>query len=83
MLQRLLSPHLLRLASSYPVVTVVGPRQSGKSTLCSLTFPGAPVVNLELPDTRARVLNDPHGFIESCVPGTVIDEVQYAPELPS
>ena len=83
MITRALSSHLLRLSRHYPVVTVVGPRQSGKSTLCKVAFPSLPLVNLEQPDVRARIAEDPRAFIEAHKGGCVVDEIQHLPELAS
>ena len=50
------------LAKGYPVVTVTGPRQSGKTTLVLNAFPGKPYANLEELDTRTLAETDPRGF---------------------
>lgn len=81
MFSRELQKELVLAASSYPVVTVTGPRQSGKTTLTQLTFPTKPYVNLEAPDTRERALADPRGFLEAFTQGAILDEIQRAPEL--
>jgi predicted AAA+ superfamily ATPase len=65
----------------YPVVTVTGPRQSGKTTLCRQTCIEKPYANLERPDTRERALTDPAGFLAGFPNGAVLDEVQRTPEL--
>lgn len=83
MIKRTIEGHLKAVSKQYPVVTIVGPRQSGKSTLCSMVFPELPVVNLELPGVRHRIQLDPNGFIESHQGGVIIDEIQYLPELTS
>lgn len=83
MIKRILEKTVLELSEQYPVVTIVGPRQSGKSTLCSTTFPTLSVVNLELPDQRQRISADPKAFIASHRGGVIIDEIQYLPELAS
>jgi len=83
MITRILEAQAKTLAKQYPVLTIVGPRQSGKSTLCSLAFPKLPIVNLELPDLRARISADPRAFIASHQNGVIIDEIQYLPELTS
>ena len=81
MVERLLRPSLLRLARRHPVVTLTGPRQSGKSTLCRAAFPRKPYVSLEPPDERDLARHDPRAFLARFPRGAVIDEVQRAPEL--
>ncbi|MBZ0144450.1 MAG: ATP-binding protein [Rhodocyclaceae bacterium] len=83
MFPRLLAPHLIALAGQYPVVTVTGPRQSGKTTLLRETFPDRAYVNLEAPDTRAYAVEDPRGFLAQFPDGVILDEIQRTPELPS
>ncbi len=70
-------------ARQLPVVTVTGPRQSGKTTLCRAVFPEKPYVSLETPDVREEALRDPRGFLARLPEGAILDEVQRAPELPS
>lgn len=81
MFQRKMQQELIAAAESYPVVTITGPRQSGKTTLAQLTFPQKPYINLEAPDTRERILMDPRSFLESHPHGAIIDEIQRAPVL--
>ncbi len=81
MVDRLLRPTLLGLARRHPVVTITGPRQSGKSTLCRDAFPRKPYVSLEPPDQRDLARHDPRAFLARFPRGAVIDEVQRAPEL--
>lgn len=69
------------LALWFPVVSITGPRQSGKSTLSKKLFPNHEYVNLELPGLRQQALDDPIGFIRSHSPNLIIDEAQYVPEL--
>lgn len=83
MIIRDISPLALRLAGQYPVLTVTGPRQSGKTTLCRALFPDLPYVTLEDPDTRRFAVEDPRGFLQGVQTGAVLDEIQRAPELPS
>ena len=64
-----------------PIVTLTGPRQSGKTTLVRAAFPELPYVSLEAPDTRERALADPRGFLRPLLDGAVLDEVQRAPDL--
>jgi uncharacterized protein len=81
MIPRTLSPCLTQLAAQYPVVTVTGPRQSGKTTLCRTTFPEKPYLNLESPDVREYALTDPRGFLAAHPDGAILDEIQRAPDL--
>ena len=76
-----MAPLLRERASQFPVVTVTGPRQSGKTTLCRQAFPDLPYANLERPDTRAFAQEDPRSFLESFSAGGVIDEIQRVPAL--
>ncbi|MFH0921692.1 MAG: ATP-binding protein [Fibrobacterota bacterium] len=73
----------LSLMRQYPVVTITGPRQSGKTTLAKSAFPKLPYYSLESPDVRSRVLRDPRAFLAGHPDGMVIDEIQKVPELPS
>lgn len=83
MYPRQITAHLLALARRYPVITVTGPRQSGKTTLLRQTFADKPYVNLEAPDTRADLLADPRGFLARYPDGAIFDEFQRTPDLPS
>jgi uncharacterized protein len=78
---RHLTATLLARAAQYPVVTVTGPRQAGKTTLCRDAFPGLPYANLERPDLREFARNDPQGFLAQFARGAVLDEIQRVPEL--
>jgi predicted AAA+ superfamily ATPase len=79
--RRDLAPVLLRASRRYPVVTVTGPRQSGKTTLCRAVFPTKPYVTFERIDERERVSADPRGFLADHPGGAVLDEVQHAPSF--
>ena len=81
MIERDITPCLTRLFGQYPFVTVTGPRQSGKTTLCRTTFPHLEYVNLELPDQREFAQSDPRGFLSRLDNGAIIDEIQRVPEL--
>lgn len=72
---------LIAMAKSYPVVTLLGPRQSGKSTLVREVFKTKPYLTLENPDERSFALSDPRGFLARFPEGVVLDEIQRAPEL--
>src|SRR5471030_2744538 len=80
-MDRLLHGPLRRVAGRHPVVTVTGPRQSGKTTLCRAVFPRKPYVSLEPPDEREVTRDDPRAFLARYPKGAIIDEVQRAPEL--
>jgi predicted AAA+ superfamily ATPase len=64
MYQRQIAQELKQMAGDYPIVTVTGPRQSGKTTLVQHVFPTKPYVNLENPDTRSLANSDPRSFLE-------------------
>ncbi len=81
MIQRHLGGVLKRAAKSYPVLTLTGPRQSGKTTLARATFPKHAYVSLELPDEREFAREDPRGFLAQHAGPVVLDEVQRAPDL--
>ena len=83
MISRKITPELIKAASQYPVITITGPRQSGKTTCCRLTFPDLPYCNLEDPDTRQFARSDPRGFLEQFPNGGILDEIQRAPDIPS
>ena len=81
MIEREIAPHLTRLFEQYPFVTVTGPRQSGKTTLCRAAFPDLAYANLEAPDQRQFAEADPRGFLAQLGEGAIIDEIQHVPEL--
>lgn len=81
MITRDITQELLRSAAEYPVVTILGPRQSGKTTLTRMTFPDMPYFSLEDPDIRMAAEADPRGFLGRMENGGVLDEVQRLPTL--
>ncbi len=81
MYKRDLSSELTALAQDYPVVTVTGPRQSGKTTLVRDVFPSKPYVNLEALDIREMARLDPRAFLAQYPAGAILDEIQRVPEL--
>jgi predicted AAA+ superfamily ATPase len=83
MIKRDLENQVIKAADQFPVVTITGPRQSGKSTLCKMLFPQYSYVNLEAPDIRRFALEDPRGFLQQFKGGAILDEIQRCPELPS
>ena len=82
-IDRNLARPLRRRLRHYPVVTVTGPRQAGKTTLCRTVLPDRPYVSLEGLDVRTYAREDPRGFLREYRHGAVIDEVQRAPDLTS
>lgn len=80
-IERTLKKELLEAAEEYPVVTILGPRQSGKTTLVRATFPGKSYRSLESPDVRQRALGDPRSFLNELAGGAILDEIQRVPEL--
>lgn len=78
---RSLEPNIKQLMEWFPVVSVTGPRQSGKSTLLKEMFPQVPYVTLEDTSLREIVAEDPIGFLRANDSPFIIDEAQYVPEL--
>ena len=81
MIHRDLAPELERAATWAPSITLTGPRQSGKTTLCRTVFSDHPYCSLEAPDERAFAREDPRAFLAQFPRGAVLDEVQRAPDL--
>ena len=81
MKRRTVQTELEILATEFPVVSIYGPRQSGKTTLARMTFPDKPWVSLEDLDVRVRASSDPRGFLDSYKSGAIFDEIQRVPEL--
>jgi len=78
---RQIEQEIRAMAGDYPVVTLIGPRQSGKTTLAKHLFPEKPYYTLESADIRALAEADPRRFLEGHQQGMIIDEVQRAPQL--
>ncbi len=81
MIRREIQPVLVKLFGQHPVVTVTGPRQSGKTTLCRDTFPDREYVNLEALDEREFAEQDPRRFLARFGAGAILDEIQRVPSL--
>lgn len=81
MIPRQAAARVLRLLRGFPVVTVTGPRQSGKTTLVRSLLPERPYVSLESPAQREFARSQPMEFLRQFPRGAVIDEAQHAPDL--
>ena len=81
MIPRKITQELLEVASEYPVVTINGPRQSGKTTLVRAVFPEHTYCNLEEPDVRALAEKDPRTFLKTYAAPVIFDEIQRVPDL--
>jgi uncharacterized protein len=81
MIKREAEKELRNLARQFKAVAIVGPRQSGKTTLAKYVFMEKPYVNLENPDTRQFALDDPRGFLDQYPDGALLDEAQRVPGL--
>ena len=81
MILRQIAQELAATANEFPVVTIIGPRQAGKTTLARMQFPDHTYANLEAPDIRLLATSDPHAFFSQFPPPVIIDEIQRVPEL--
>ena len=80
-IKRKITENLIRLADQYPVITLTGPRQSGKTTLCRGTFNTYDYVSLEDLSIRAFAREDPKSFLAQFKNGVILDEIQRTPNL--
>lgn len=78
---RRISDELLTLTKEYPVVTILGPRQAGKTTLAQTVLAGYAYSNLELPEVRELAQSDPKAYLAQFPSMTIIDEIQRVPSL--
>lgn len=81
MIPRKLTPYIQRMLGKFPVVSITGPRQSGKTTLLKNAFPDYVYYNLERMDHREMILSDPIGFLKTTGAKVIFDEAQHMPEL--
>jgi predicted AAA+ superfamily ATPase len=81
MIERQIASSISGTLGKYPVLTVTGPRQSGKTTLLKSLFPDWHYVSMETPDIRQQVLQNPRGLFSRYGHRIVIDEVQRTPDL--
>jgi len=83
MYKRALSRQLIDSLKNYPVLTLLGPRQSGKTTLVRCIFNHFDYQSLEDPDIREIAKSDPRGFLSQLSKHVILDEIQRVPELTS
>lgn len=81
MIIREIAPHILKLKKFYPILSLNGPRQSGKTTLLKNIFPTYPYLSFEDPDIRKAAVSDPRYFLSGYSKGAILDEVQRVPEI--
>ncbi len=81
MISRSISQFVLEMAESYPIVTIIGPRQSGKTTLAKFLFPKYDYVSLEDIDVRDEARSDMRAFLARHPAPAIFDEIQRVPEL--
>lgn len=81
MIKRHITAELMSLLAEYPVITILGPRQAGKTTLAKAALPDYEYHNLEHPETRQLAMDDPKAFLARCGEKVIIDEIQRVPEL--
>lgn len=83
LLQRKMTPRLLKLKEQFPAIGILGPRQSGKTTLAKLLFPDYKYINLEDLDQRVFAAEDPRRFLDALEKekGVILDEIQRVPSL--
>lgn len=80
-IKRDIEPEALKLIKGFPVLTITGPRQSGKTTLSRHLFPSFPYFNFENPDTRRFATQDPRNFLSGLTKGAILDEFQQVPDI--
>lgn len=81
MIKREAETKLLQLANQFRSVAILGPRQSGKTTLAKMCFPNKPYTSLETPTVRQFAQQDPVQFLKQYPQGAILDEIQRVPEL--
>jgi len=81
LIDRYLKTAIFHATSFFPVVSITGPRQSGKTTLCKTLFPDMPYINLEMTPVREQIMQDTVGFLDNYPAGLIIDEAHHYPGL--
>lgn len=79
--QRKAKNALLRLASQFPIIAIIGPRQSGKTTLAKMTFADKPYISFDDINMRKLAISNPKDFLQAFPNGVIIDEAQKVPEI--
>ncbi len=80
-IQRTIESYIRRMLKKFPIISLTGPRQSGKTTLLKSAFPDFKYFNLERIDHREMIMADPLGFLNSNKTPVILDEAQNLPEL--
>lgn len=83
LIRRKLTEQIIQACTEFPVIAIVGPRQSGKTTLAQMVLPSHKYISLEDHDIRALAIADPRRFLTEypSESGIILDEIQHAPEL--
>jgi uncharacterized protein len=81
MVHRVMTTELLKVLKQFPLISVTGPRQSGKTTICHFLGASYQYINLEINDYKNFAKNDPEQFLTQNKGGVILDEVQIVPEL--
>jgi uncharacterized protein len=81
MIARNMKKTIDEIKNSFKSITILGPRQTGKTTLAKMCFPDYTYFNFENADTREMALSDPRYFFKQTLQGAIFDEIQRVPEL--
>jgi predicted AAA+ superfamily ATPase len=81
MYKRQMAAAIEKAGQYFPIITILGPRHSGKTTIAQTLYPEKPYINLERLDVRMQALEDPNRFIRQFPNGAIFDEIQEAPAL--
>lgn len=81
MIQRTIAKHIVSASKKFPLIGLIGPRQSGKTTLAKALFPSYTYISLENLDHRTFAQQDPRGFLTTYYDHCIFDEIQKVPEL--
>ena len=80
-ISRIITETARQRLAGFPILSITGPRQSGKTTLSRILAPDLAYLSLEDPDTRAFATEDPRAFLRQVTDGAILNEVQRVPEL--